>query len=69
MKYGLNDKVKTQNMDDRYNNRNGKVVEIFPNLRSPWNVNNEPVYMVEYDVPFGNDTQGMFKESDLAYQK
>ena len=69
MKYNLNDKVKTQNMDGKYNNRSGKVIEIFTDSNSVWNINNEPVYMVEYDIPFGSNTKGMFKESDLAYQK
>jgi hypothetical protein len=59
MKYGLNDKVKTQNMDGKYNNRDGKITELFPNIDI------EPVYMVEFDIPYGSNTKGMFMESDL----
>ena len=59
MKYKLFDKVKTQNMDGRYNNVPGTVVKI----HSDFDV--EPVYTVEYDVSFGSITKGMFKESDL----
>lgn len=59
MKYNLGDKVLTQNMDGKYNNITGTVVELYPNIDI------EPVYTIEYDVPFGSCTKGMFRESDL----
>lgn len=59
MEFCLFDKVKTKNIDGKYNNTSGKVVKIYPNIDV------EPVYMIEYDVPFGCCTQGMFKESEL----
>lgn len=59
MKYNLSEKVLTQNMDGKYNNVSGTIVELFPNIDI------EPVYMVEYDVPFGSHTKGMYKEFDL----
>lgn len=59
MKYSVNDKVKTKNMDGRYKNVLGVVTETFLNYDV------EPVYMVVYDVPFGSCTKGMYKESDL----
>ena len=59
MKYILNDKVITQNMDGRYNNVSGTIIKLHPDMDI------EPVYTVEYDIPFGSCTKGMFKESDL----
>lgn len=59
MKYNMFDKVVTQNMDGRYNNRPGTIIEISPDYDV------ETVYLVKYDSPFGSNTKGMFKESDL----
>lgn len=60
MKYVINDKVRTQNMDGKYNNVTGKVIMIHPDIDI------EMVYTVEYDISFGSCTKGMFKESDLT---
>jgi hypothetical protein len=57
--YNITDKVVTKNMDGKYNNVSGKVIMIHPNIDI------EMVYTVEYDIPFGSCTKGMFKESDL----
>lgn len=57
--FNLKDKVKTQNMDGKYNNVNGEIIEIF------LDVDIESVYMIKYDIPFGSCVKGMFKESDL----
>lgn len=62
MKYCLFDKVETQNMDGKYNNVSGTIIQIYPNMDI------DPVYVVEYDTPFGSCTKGMFKESDLSKQ-
>lgn len=59
MKYNLNDKVLTQNMDGKYNNVPGTIIELHPDIDI------EPVYIVKYDIPFGSNIEGMFKESDL----
>lgn len=59
MKFKLFDKVTTQNMDGKYNNVLGKVIKVHTDMAD------EPVYTVEYDVPIGSITRGMFKESDL----
>ena len=59
MKYNLNDKVITQNMDGKYNNVSGTIIKFHPDIDI------EPVYTVKYDDPFGSCTKGMFKESDL----
>lgn len=59
MKYKLNDKVRTQNMDGQYNNVRGTIIEVHSNLDI------ESVYTISYDIPFGSNTKGMFKESDL----
>lgn len=58
-KFNLSDKVKTQNMDGKYNNTPGTVIEIFKDMDI------ETVYMVKYDIPFGSNTKGMYRESDL----
>ena len=63
MKYNMFDKVVTQYMDGRYNNRPGTIIEIFPDYDV------EPVDLVKYDAPFGSNTKGMFKESDLKLNK
>ena len=57
--FNINDKVITQNMDGKYNNVSGTVIMIHSDMDI------ERVYSVEYDVPFGSCTKGMFKESDL----
>lgn len=59
MKYSVHDKVRTVNMDGKYNNALGTVIEVFTDMDI------ETVYMVEYDTPFGSCTKGMYKESDL----
>lgn len=59
MKYNKFDKVVIQNFDERYNNKAGVIIEVFPDYDI------EPVYLVKYDLPFGNNTKGMFKESYL----
>lgn len=59
MKYNKFDKVVIQNFDERYNNRVGTIIEAFPDCDI------EPVYLVKYDLPFGSNTKGMFKESCL----
>lgn len=63
MKYNMFDKVITQNMNERYNNTPGTIIEIFPDYDL------EPVYLVKYDTPFGSNTKGMFKESYLKLNK
>lgn len=55
----LFDRVVTQNMDGRYNNVQGTIVEIHNDLDA------ETVYSVQYDNPIGSITRGMFKRSDL----
>jgi len=57
--FDINDRVVTQNMDGKYNNVLGIIIMIHPNMDI------EMVYTVEYDIPFGSCTKGMFKESDL----
>jgi hypothetical protein len=52
MKYKLFDKVFIQHTA-------GTVVKLHSDLDI------EPVYTVEYDMPLGANTKGMFKESDL----
>lgn len=59
MKFNLFDKVTTQNMDGKYNNVPGKIIKVHTDVAF------EPVYTVEYDIPIGSITKGMFKESDL----
>ena len=62
MKYNMLDRVTTQNMDGRHNNVPGTIIEVFPDYDM------EPVYLVEYDTPFGSNTKGMFKESHLKLE-
>lgn len=59
MKYNKFDKVVVQNFDERYNNKVGAIIEVFPDYDI------EPVYLVKYDLPLGSNTKGMFKESCL----
>jgi hypothetical protein len=59
MKYNLYDKVRTQNMDGKYNNVLGTIIKIHPDIDV------EPVYTVIYDIPLDDFIGGVFKESDL----
>lgn len=59
LKYAMGEKVKTQNMDGKYNGVSGIIADVFKDIDVI------PVYMVKYDMPFGSCIQGMFRECDL----
>lgn len=55
----LFDRVKTKNMDGKYNDVAGTIIEINGYM------DYHQVYTVKYDVPFGSITKGMYKACDL----